>query len=191
MSQQPEVKTNIAYSFVGPIQYPATKNLRNAFCNAINTGVKTITLLMSSSGGSTEEGFALYHFLRSLPIELTIHNIGIMASIANIPFLAGSKRLACADTRFMIHDFTWSSLQQETLDRDHIKERLQSLDADASQFIEIFKRHTSLTDKDFETFQLIKQPTIILPNRAKEVRIIQEIADAKITTGTPIFNIEY
>jgi ATP-dependent protease ClpP protease subunit len=182
--------SHVALSFVGPINYPATKNLRNAFCNAVNSGAKELTFLISSSGGSTEEGFALYHFLRSLPLKLTTHNIGTIASIANIVFLSGAARLSCENSRFMFHDFTWT-YAQETLDRDHIRERAESLNADASQFVEICKRHTSLTNADFESLQLLSKPTIIIPNRAKEMGIIQEIADAKIASGIPMFNIEF
>lgn len=190
MEQQQSPPSHVVFSFVGPINYPASKNLRNVFCNANNNGAKVVTLLISSSGGSTEEGFALYNLLRSLPFELITCNIGNISSIANIVFMAGDKRLACENSRFMFHDFTWG-FQQENLDRDHIDERAQSLNFDALQFKEICKRHTSLTDKDFKSLQLLNKPNIITPTRAKEMGIIQEIADAKIPVGIPTINIEW
>lgn len=191
MNGQPLPPSHVVLSFVGPIQYPATKILRNSCCGAVNGGAKQLTILFSSFGGATFEGFALYHFLRALPLELTMHNIGSVQSIANVVFMAGSKRFACTPSRFMFHDFTWGSAQAETLERNQIKERTQSLDADADNFISIFKSQTSLTDKDFETLQLLNQPNIITPERAKEVGIIQEITDAKITAGIPIYNVDF
>jgi len=191
MNQQQLPPAHVALSFVGPIAYPATKILRNACCQAINSGAKQLTLLISSPGGTTVEGFALYHFLRSLPLELTTHNIGSIESIANIVFISGSKRFSCSNTRFMFHDFSWTYGQQETLDRDQMKQRAQSLDADAKQFIEIFKLHTALTDEQFDTLQLLHQPTIVAPDRAKEMGIIQEITDAKIASGVPLLNVDF
>jgi len=191
MNGQQNPPEHVALTFVGPINYPATKFLRNACCQAVNAGTKRLTLLISSNGGSTAEGFALYHFLRALPLETTMHNIGSIDSIANVCFLAGKNRFACANTRFMFHDLTWTYGQQETLDRDHMRERIQSLDSDAAQFLEIFKLHTSLTDDLFETLKLLQQPSFISPVKAKEFQIINEITEANIPAGMPIYNIEF
>jgi ATP-dependent protease ClpP protease subunit len=175
---------------VGPIAYPPTKILRNACCQAVSTGAKKLTLLISSSGGTTIEGFAMYHFLRALPIELEMHNIGSIESIANVVFLAGSKRLACPNTRFMFHDFTWTYGQQETLDRDHMRERAESLDADANQFIELFQLRTRMTKKIFEKKQLLRQPSFVGPDQAKEWGLIDEVIEAQIPSGVPIWNVD-
>jgi ATP-dependent protease ClpP protease subunit len=187
----PVPPSHVVLSYVGPINYPATKILRNSCCGAVNGGAKQLTILFSSFGGATFEGFALYHFLRALPIELTMHNIGSVQSIANVVFMAGFKRLACTPSRFMFHDFSWGSSQAENLERNQIKERTESLEADAENFITIFKSNTSLTDKDFETLQLLNKPSIITADRAKEVGIIHEIADAKIPAGIPIYNVDF
>ncbi|WP_155837415.1 ATP-dependent Clp protease proteolytic subunit [Herminiimonas sp. CN] len=50
--------------------------------------------------GSTDQGFALYNFLRSLPIPLKTHNIGDVESIAVVVFLASTKRFTCPHSRF-------------------------------------------------------------------------------------------
>jgi len=156
-----------------------------------NSGVKKITLLLSSPGGSTVEGFALYHFLRALPVELVTHNIGSIESIANVVFLAGSKRLCCANTRFMIHGFSATFRQQEMLDINQVAQRADSLEGDQSQFVEIFKRHTNMTDEMFDSIQPFKTATIFKTDKAKELGIIHEIADASVPSGTPILNIEF
>ena len=188
---QPQPPPQVVLTFVGPINYPATKILRNACYQAVGTGTKNLTLLISSPGGASVEGFALYHFLRSLPVELTTHNIGSIESMANIVFIAGKNRFACPNTRFMLHEFTWISTQQETLNRDQMEQRVQSLDADARQFKEIFKLHTSLTDEIFDTLHLLQQPVIIVPDRAKEMGIIQDVKDATVALGTPLWNVDF
>ena len=189
-NQQMPAPLRSALTFVGPITYPATKFLRNSCCGAANSGVQKLTLLISSTGGSTFEGFALFNFLRALPLELEMHNIGSIDSIANVVFLAGTKRLACPTSRFLFHDFTWS-YKQETLDRDHMRERAESLNADAAQFTEVFAKHTGLSESDFNRLQLLKSPTIVKPDTAKEWGIVHEIAEVRVPVGVSVFNIEY
>src|SRR5881396_644821 len=50
--------------------------------------------LFSSNGGSINAGITFYNFLRALPTEIVMHNIGSIDSIATVIFLAGEKRFA-------------------------------------------------------------------------------------------------
>ena len=92
--------------FIGPISNNATRFLRNACCTAVNDKVTDLTIQFSSSGGTVDEGFSLYEFLLSLPLRLTMHNIGMVNSVAIIVFLAGDKRFANENTIFYMHDET-------------------------------------------------------------------------------------
>ena len=104
-----------AVTFVGPIYHPATKNLRNLCSQLGGNGTPELHLFLSSTGGSLAEGFALYNFLRSLPLELTTHNIGSIESVANVVFLAADQRCAAPDTHFLLHGFDWTFSAQTTL----------------------------------------------------------------------------
>jgi ATP-dependent protease ClpP protease subunit len=53
---------------------------------------RAIYFLFSSVGGQVNAGITLYNFLRSLPVEIVMHNNGSIDSIANVIFLAASKR---------------------------------------------------------------------------------------------------
>src|SRR5437763_1170116 len=97
----------VSLVFVGPIQNPAVKNLRNACCGLVSNGTKEIQILFSSTGGAVDEGFALYNFLRALPVKLTMHAIGYVDSMAMTVFLAGEKRYCTPDSTFLFHDFSW------------------------------------------------------------------------------------
>lgn len=177
-------------TFVGPIGYPATKSFRTVICNAILNGAQKITLLLSSSGGSTQEGFALYNFLSGLPVELHTHNIGSIESIANVVFLAGTKRFACPVSRFFNHDLTWAFVQ-ETAARPIIKERSMSLDADAKQFVEVVTSRTTLTQKQLRTMKFLKKPLTIEPPQAQAYGIIHTISPVAIPAGAVTWNVEY
>jgi ATP-dependent protease ClpP protease subunit len=63
----------------------------------------TIYFLFSSNGGAISSGVTLYNFLKSLPVDLIMHNIGAINSIANVIFLAGKERYASPHTTFLFH----------------------------------------------------------------------------------------
>lgn len=58
---------------------------------------------INSEGGLVDTGFDIYHYLRSLRKPLTTIGSGIVASIATVIFMAGSKRQLRENTPFMIH----------------------------------------------------------------------------------------
>lgn len=62
-----------------------------------------IYCLFSSPGGSVESGIVLYNFIRSLPVELIMHNTGSIDSIANIVFLSANTRYTSVHSSFLFH----------------------------------------------------------------------------------------
>src|SRR6478752_3066393 len=108
--------TDVALTFHGPTNYPATKILRNVLCNFGNGqpnqafGGKIFTklyLLLSSEGGSIEDAFSLYNLMRTLPVEIATVNMGQIASAGNILFLAGDERYCCDQSYFHFHNINW------------------------------------------------------------------------------------
>jgi ATP-dependent Clp protease, protease subunit len=58
---------------------------------------------INSEGGLVDVGFDIYHYLRALGRPITTIGSGIVASIATVIFMAGSKRQLRENTPFMIH----------------------------------------------------------------------------------------
>lgn len=58
---------------------------------------------INSEGGLVDVGFDIYHYLKSLRKPLITIGSGIVASIATVIFMAGSKRQLRENTPFMIH----------------------------------------------------------------------------------------
>ena len=177
-------------SFAGPIQYPATKNFRNACCAVVTEGVTDLRLLFASSGGSVEDGIALYHFLRALPVKLTIHSVGSVDSIAIAVFLAGEHRLCCEHSTFLFHDFTWNTAAQ-TVTRLQIAEQYISLQSGRRRMRELLKLRTNLTDPDLDALKFFEEPMVKTAGFAKEKGIVHEIAEAAVQPGTRLANIDY
>jgi len=89
--------------FTGPIDQAAAQRISNAMSLAINNGVQGIHLLFQSGGGNVGDAIYLFNLFRSLPISLTLYNIGSIASIAVIAYLGAAKRITTSNATFMVH----------------------------------------------------------------------------------------
>jgi ATP-dependent Clp protease, protease subunit len=87
----------------------ATIRLMSAVGAAKDQGAQTITICISSVGGSPEQAFYAYEILRALPIPLTTHNVGTVQSAAVAIFMAGSTRYATPYSHFLLHETTHTS----------------------------------------------------------------------------------
>jgi ATP-dependent protease ClpP protease subunit len=188
----------VALVFHGPINGPATTKLRNAICGMANGGSSKdglppsrLWLLMSSGGGNLEDGFSLYTLLRSLQVELVTVNMGQIASIANVPFLAGNHRIACPDAYFHFHDFDYGFVGAHTMSRDNIADTRLQLEIARTNKKSIFKDRTKLTDADFEALHFLEEPAVQDASFAKSKGIIHDISFPNLPAGTPIFNVDY
>jgi ATP-dependent protease ClpP protease subunit len=74
--------------FTAEVQALQAAKLRNALAAASNAG-HNVYLIISSSGGNVSEGLNLAAFMKTLPVQITTHNIGQTDSIANVIFAAG------------------------------------------------------------------------------------------------------
>ena len=61
--------------------------------------------LFASTGGEVDAGFVLYNYLVSLQqkVTITMHNTGLINSMANVVFMAGQKRYAAPNASFLYH----------------------------------------------------------------------------------------
>jgi len=128
--------------FIGPINHSAVCTIRNLCLQALQSGASEIELHMSTEGGNMTAGFALYFFLKSLPLPLTTHNIGSVESVGVVIFLAGSKRYACPGTRFLVHPLHWGFGNLVAADHSRVSEWRDCLDFDAERYARIFEEAT-------------------------------------------------
>jgi ATP-dependent Clp protease, protease subunit len=188
----PPQKPPFYLSFAGTITHPATNKFRNALMGIVAQGYSELTVLLSSPGGSVDDGFALYGLLRSLPLKLTMHNVGAIDSIANTVFLAAEKerRFCCPTSRFLLHDVLWTQAVN-TMALPQVVEQGLLIKTMQTSIIELLKLRTSFTDEDFKTFNFFKDSAIIDPAFAKEKGIVQEVKEAKIPAGAAVANVEF
>lgn len=180
-----------AVTFVGPMHYPATKNLRNLCSQLVTTRTSELYLLFSSTGGSLAEGFALYNFLRALPMKLTIHNIGSVESIANIVFLSADQRFAAPETHFLLHGFDWSFSEKTTLVHERIKEISTSLSSDEERFRSLLKQRSGLSEEKLKEMDFFRRSLVIKAPEAQSLGLVHGVKEAKISEGWQVWNVDY
>ena len=187
----------VAIVFHGPIGAPATARLRNALCHSANGGNTNgqkpdeLYLLMSSGGGSLDDGLSLYGLIASLPVPVTTVNTSLVGSIAIAPFLAGKKRIAMPHSYFHFHNFSWTYTGATTETRFEIADHSQLIDAARTSTFKLLEQHTTLAAKDFESLKLLTEPVVKDAGFAKEKGVVQEIGLPALPAGTPIFNADY
>ena len=128
--------------FIGPINANSACTVRNLCLQALQSGATEIELHMSTEGGNMTAGFALYYFLKSLPLPLTTWNVGSVESVGVAIFLAGQKRYACPGTRFLIHPLHWGFGNLVAADHSRVSEWRDCLDFDAERYACIFEEAT-------------------------------------------------
>jgi len=64
----------------------------------------TLVVSINSPGGDYFAGVALHSLLSDLPCKVITKNVGLCASAATLPFMAGSERIVYPGTSFMVHD---------------------------------------------------------------------------------------
>lgn len=143
-----------------------------------------IYCLFSSPGGGVEAGITLYNFLRSLPVEITMHNTGSIDSIANVVFLSANTRYASPHSSFLFHGVNWNFAANTGVNRSQLAEILNSLDVSELKISGIITERTGLTAPEIRA--LFTQGESKDPQFALSKGIISEIKPPLIPKGVPI-----
>jgi ATP-dependent Clp protease, protease subunit len=195
----------LGLNFHGTIGHPATTKLRNAICACINERLPSpqqpttlgarkydkLFLFINSTGGSLDDGISLYGLLRTIPIEVTTINTGIVASIAILPFLAGKKRIAFPHSFFHFHSFEWNYSAPHNMTRLEFADHTQLLDAARNRTVQVLKEDAAFTDAAFDEIKNLNEPVIKDATFAKEEGIVQEINYVAFPDDMAIFNVDY
>jgi ATP-dependent protease ClpP protease subunit len=167
--------------FIGPINHTSACTVRNLCLQALQSGASEIELHLSTEGGNMTAGFALYFFLKSLPLPLTTHNIGSVESVGVVIFLAGTKRYACPGTRFLVHPLHWGFGNLVAADHSRISEWRDCLDFDAERYARIFEEATHGASAPADIRYLLTSSARLFDSaQALEAGIIHEAVQARL-----------
>lgn len=166
--------------FMRSINPDTMAGLQNVALSALQQGATEISIHISSDGGTNDQGFAAYHFLRSLPIPVTMHCIGNVESMAIIMFLAGASRLIVPHGKIKVHPMHWG-FNGGPVDHDRLAEYVASLDFDAKRYADIFEERTHGAHKIVDVrSHLAGKAELLVSAAAVEAGIATGVAEATI-----------
>lgn len=91
------------FGFTGAIESSSVTRICSALNHAVNNGFGAVYLAFSSLGGYTADGIFLYNHIRAMPIPVTIHATGNIASVAVAIFAGAETRYCSRHVLFMVH----------------------------------------------------------------------------------------
>jgi len=168
-------------NFNAPITDKTVQSLMAFLAEQSCKGEKEIQILFSSPGGQVRSGLTLYNFIMSLPIKVTMHNIGLVDSIGNVVFLAGIERYAVQHSSFLFHGIGFDITQATRFEQKQVKERLLAIEREQGLISEIIAENSKLTLDEIK--EMFLEAKTLTPQQAKEVGIIQEVKEIKIPAG--------
>ena len=156
------------------------------FCNkaVVQYKPQRLYFLFSSGGGLVDSGVTLYNYLRSLPQEIIMHNVGSIDSIGNVVFLAGRVRYATPASAFLLHGIQWNFGQGASLTYSQMQETVSRFDAAEQLSARIIGERSKLTAP--EVRDLFRQGQSKDPQFALDKGLIHEIRDVSIPNGAPV-----
>ena len=172
-------------NFHAAINPNTAQNLMSAISQKLNAGTTHFFILLSTPGGTVPSGMTVYNFLRGIPAQVTMHNIGNVNSIGNAIFLAANDRFACAHSTFMFHG-VGQPIQNLTLEEKRAREILGSILADRTRMADIIVQRTNIPRR--RARQLFREARTKNANEALAAGIIQQITDPAIPAGADLIS---
>ncbi len=167
-----------------------TANKLMAVCAQLIASEKPERLyfLFASPGGEVPAGIVIYHYLRALPVKVTMHNIGSIDSIANVIFHAADERKAVPQSTFLFHGVSLG-LEKVSLNRNQLQELSSQLSADEMKIATILAARCNLTHGDIESMfvQGVTKDAVF----AKDKGIIQEISQPVIPPDAKFISLNF
>lgn len=136
------------------IDQGTSERFRDQCLAALEHGATSLLLNLSTSGGSTNFGFTVYTFLKSLPVPITAINAGNIESMGIVMFLAASERITSPHSRFLIHPMNWY-FNQGSVDHSRLREYLSSLNNDLDRYVKIFEQETEEAERKLDIFKCL------------------------------------
>ena len=140
-----------------------------------------LSVAISSGGGDIGGAFAMFNELKGMKTRVTTHNAGAVDSAAIMPFMAGSRRSACAGSAFFFHELHWQFPAQGNLTMSSITDATKWLGRYEDLMAENIADRTAL--KKDEVLKLMRDGTSVRPEQALEWGLIHEIAELATPRG--------
>ena len=173
--------------FTASVNTQTAHQLQKLLENANHNKSELVHLIISSPGGSINEGIMLYNYIKALPITVNTYNIGQVDSIATALFCAGQRRYSTNFSRFQLHPVTRHQRLPNQWDVNRFGEAVGLLKADQDNIVRIIS-HTISQKQEF-VMQLIEKHTTLLACKALQIGLVHELTSQFIPQGVTVHSI--
>lgn len=170
--------------FAGAIDQPTVQRIFAGVAGVTAGKIGHVHLLWQSMGGNVADGICLYNFFRTLPVDLTLYNVGSVASAACIAYLGAKHRKTSAHATFMIHR-TQSVPQIATAER--LQALAHSVALDDERIEAILRGHMKLPEEKWAVHQATD--LWLSAKEAVDSNLAQAIGEFAPPIGTQIYNL--
>jgi ATP-dependent Clp protease, protease subunit len=133
-----------------------------------------IRLLLSSEGGSIQDGLMVYHYLKKAPLEIETVNMGSVDSITVVMYCAGKVRMSVPQASFLIHSTAFSPDEKEYQEKK-LKEQVRGLEEERKIIAEIIAETCNKRQKEVE--EMMMEGITLSATKAKEFGLVTDISD--------------
>lgn len=146
--------------------------------------VKHVHVMFQSAGGFVGDGVFLYNLFHSMPIELTLYNVGQLSSAGVIAYLGAKRRKTSARATFMIHRSTHSAQFATSSRLEHLAKGLV-LDDERTE--SILREYAKLPEELWDGLRF--HDIYLSGQEAVDFGIATEIGEFEPPLGTQVFNL--
>lgn len=182
---KPKVPYEVYGTLVSQVHEAMVQKLVQSAIAAINNPVDRMHILFHSTGGFVNDGIAAYNFLRAIPLDVVLYNVGCVQSIAVTVFLGAKKRKASKAATFMIHRAMFSTPIPAS--SAQLQAQAQSIAVDNARVEAILRAHIKMPEEKWEIHNHVDLH--LSAAEALEYGIIDEIAEFSVPLGGHIFNV--
>src|SRR6266853_2936239 len=123
-SPAPALPQQVYAIYCGDINQANGAKTVNSLTIAMGGEVQHVHLLFQSAGGYVGDGVFLYNLFRSIPIELTLYNVGQISSAGVTAYLGSKHRKTTSNATFMLHRSTNSPQFATATKLNHVAQSL-------------------------------------------------------------------
>ncbi|PJC65465.1 MAG: hypothetical protein CO020_00500 [Candidatus Colwellbacteria bacterium CG_4_9_14_0_2_um_filter_50_12] len=174
--------------FTAGVDKITAAKLRAAVTDAFNSGVKEITIFISSNGGDVFEGLGIAAFIRALEVPVVTHNIGQIDSVANVIFAAGKERLASPNSSFLFHGVVMN-FEKVSLLESQLEEQLTNVKRLKESMATNYSSYTGVPVRVVNDLMAKGGGGFLSAKEALVLKIIDSIEDPIIPTGVNVISI--
>jgi ATP-dependent Clp protease, protease subunit len=184
MAENPTLPAEVYAIFCGGIEQATGQKVVNSLTIAMGGKVKHVHLLFQSAGGYVGDGVFLYNLFRSIPIELTLYNVGQISSAGVVAYLGAKRRKTTASATFMLHRSANSPQFATAAKLSHLA---KSLVLDDERTEAIVRDHVKFPPELWD--ELKYHDIYVSGEEAIKFGIATEIGEFAPPAGTQVFNL--